>query len=276
MTLHRDNVPDSVPDDSLASPSRGSGPVSTRIGAWSSLAGGGTAEILARSGPDWLLLDAQHGTYERSSVSATLRELGESPVPVWVRVPDDSAAGIGRVLDAGARGVIVPLVDTPAQAARIAAACRYPPLGVRSWGPTTALLGRPAPDATAANERVFCTVMVETRSALDDVEAIAAVPGVDMVFVGPFDLALALGVGLDDLLADDAPDAPLPSVVRACAAAGVRAGAFAGNHERAVRLAALGFTDVAVMTDAALLAAAAAAEVARWRGDPAASAGTGY
>ncbi|WP_111768670.1 HpcH/HpaI aldolase family protein [Nakamurella deserti] len=245
-----------------------SGEGGARIGAWSGLAGGGTAEILARSGPDWLVLDAQHGAYEGAAVAATLHDLAGIPVPVWVRLPDDSAAGIGRVLDAGAAGVIVPMVDTPQQAARIAAACRYPPAGVRSWGPTTALYGRSTPAADAANSRVLCAVMVETRSAVADVTAIAATPGVDMVFVGPFDLALSLGVGLDDLLADDADDSPLPSVVRACRAAGIRAGAFAGAVDRGGRLAGLGFTDVAVLTDAGLLASSAEAELARWRGGP--------
>ncbi|MET3807107.1 4-hydroxy-2-oxoheptanedioate aldolase [Nakamurella sp. UYEF19] len=237
-----------------------------RVGAWSSLAGGGAAEILASSGADWLVLDAQHGTYEDASTRAALHAIGTSGLPVYVRVADHSPAGIGRALDGGAAGVIVPLVDTPEQAARVAQAARYPPRGQRSWGPMTALFGRDAPDAPTANAQVMCAVMVETWAGLGAVREIAAVDGVDMIFVGPFDLSLALGVETGELLSDHAADAPLVTIVAACAAAGVRCGAFAGSPERADRLAPFGFSDLAVMTDAALLAAAARSEVERWKG----------
>lgn len=243
-----------------------------QVGAWSTLSGGGTAEILSRSGVAWLALDAQHGLYDQGSIVTTLLALGSVPMPIFVRVADDSAAGIGRALDCGADGVIVPLIAGPEQAAAAAAACRYPPRGVRSWGPITSLLGRSTPDALQANDRVMCAVMVETRAALGCVQQIAATDGVDMIFVGPFDLSLALGRNVDELLADRSIDSPLSMVVAACAAAGIRAGAFAGSPERADRLAELGFTDIAVMTDATLLATAAAAEVERWTGpvDPSA------
>lgn len=236
------------------------------MGGWSSLAGGGTAEILASSGVDWLVLDAQHGTYEDASTRTTLHAIGASGVPVFVRVADDSSAGIGRALDAGAGGVIVPLIGTPEQAARVAGATRYPPRGHRSWGPITGLFGRDAPDAPTANAQVMCAVMIETRTGLGAVHEIAAVDGVDMVFVGPFDLSLALGIDVDELLRDHTADAPLVTVVAACAAAGLRCGAFAGSPERADRLAGFGFTDLAVMTDAGLLAQAARSEVQRWKG----------
>lgn len=239
-----------------------------RAGAWSTLSGGGTAEILARSGAAWVVLDAQHGSYDQGAVESTLLHLGSSPVPVFVRVADDSAARIGRALDCGAAGVIVPLVDDPVQAAAAARACRYPPAGNRSWGPVTALFGRETPDALQANDMVMCAVMVETRTGIEQVREIAATPGVDMVFVGPFDLSLALGRDVDDLLADDSADSPLATVVQVCAEAGVRAGAFAGTPERADRLAQLGFSDIAVMIDSTLLTTAAAVEAARWSAAP--------
>jgi len=114
-------------------------------------------------------------------------------------------------------------------------------------------------DVAAANAGVFLAVMVETASALADVEAIAATPGVDAVFVGPFDLSLALGTDVTALLADGEPSAPLPRVVAACRAAGVRAGAYAGEPDRAARLLELGFDWVAVTTDHAAVAAGAQA-----------------
>ena len=237
--------------------------VQVRPGAWSSLAGG-TAEVLARSGAAWVVLDAQHGRYSQESLTGTLLELGSSPVPVFVRVPDDAAAGIGRVLDCGAAGVIVPLVNGAEQAAAVAAACRYPPPGQRSWGSISGLLGRAAPLAGDANDAVMCAVMVETAAGLDEVEAIAATAGIDMVFVGPFDLSLALGLDVDQLLGNTSGDSPLARVVQACARAGIRAGAFGGSPARARVLAGFGFTDIVVITDAALLADAASAEMGRW------------
>lgn len=236
------------------------------FGAWSSLAGGGTAEILAAAGPDWLALDAQHGTYDDGGVRTTVALLGASPkrgLPVWVRVPDDAASGIGRALDAGADGVIVPLVDTAEQAARVALACRYPPQGTRSFGPMGALTGRDVPTPAAANAAVTCAVMVETQDAVANVDEIAAVAGVDMIFVGPFDLAMAFGISVDELLGDGVV---LDRIMVACNTNGLRAGVFAGNAQRAAVLFERGFTDVAVFTDAGLLATEAAAQLARWRG----------
>lgn len=236
-----------------------------RAGAWSNLTGG-TAELLARSGAAFVVLDAQHGLYDAGSLSSTLLQWGSWPVPAFVRVADQSPAGIGRVLDLGASGVIVPLVDTVEQAAAVAASCRYPPLGSRSWGPLTGLVGRTAPDPGQANAAVMCAVMVETAGGIDAVQAIAATPGVDMVFVGPFDLSLALGLDVDDLVNDTSSHSPLARIVSACADAGIRAGVFAGAPERAHRLAAFGFSDIVVFTDAALLADAATAEFQRWSG----------
>lgn len=238
-----------------------------RAGVWSNLAGG-TAELMARSGADFLVLDAQHGLHDAGSLSGTLLQCGSLPVPAFVRMADQSPAGIGRVLDLGAAGVIVPLVDDVEQAATAAAACRYPPRGNRSWGPMTGLVGRTAPEPASADAAVMCGVMVETAGGLAAVEAIATTPGIDMVFVGPFDLSLALGVDVEDLVDDTTATSPLSRIVTACRAAGIRAGAFGGAPERAHRLRRFGFTDVVVFTDAGLLAEAAAAELQRWSSEP--------
>jgi len=250
-------------------------PLDAHLGLWSSLASAATARLLVAARPGWVVLDAQHGTWTGASVSEVLPALAAtSPdaagaVPVWVRVPDDRPATIGRALDAGATGVVVPMVDTPEQAAAAAAACRYPPRGRRSFGPMLPLVGRPAPSPADADAAVGCAVMVETAVALESVDGIAGAPGVDMVFIGPFDLGLALGRSVDDLLADEDDLAPLSSVVRACRRAGVRAGGFAGTPERARRLVELGFTDVVVATDSGLLSGGAAQALAEVAGAPA-------
>ncbi|WP_263119118.1 aldolase/citrate lyase family protein [Cellulomonas sp. RIT-PI-Y] len=224
---------------------------SPALGLWSSLADTAALRLLAAADPDWLVLDAQHGLWSDATIAAALPVLGS---PAWVRVQDDRPAGIGRALDAGAAGVIVPMVESAEQAAAVVAAVHYPPRGRRSWGPAASLVGRPVVPAAEADPA--CAVMVETEPALARVAEIAATPGLDMIFLGPFDLALALGRPLDALLDDGGP---LRAVVTACHAHGLRAGAFAGDPVRGARLIELGFTEVVVGTDAGLLAAGARA-----------------
>lgn len=219
------------------------------------------AALLASGGLDWICLDAQHGEHDDASVREVCAALA-GRTRVLVRPPVGDAAWIGRALDAGAAGVVVPVVESAEQAAAVVAACHYPPRGRRSWGPMGGLHGAAVPDPQHA--AVTCSVMVETAAGLAALEAIAATPGVDEVFVGPFDLALALGTTVDELVADPAPDAPLRRVVDACRRHGRVAAAFGATAERTRALLALGFTSVAVTTDAAALAdgvSAAAAAV---------------
>ncbi|WP_180357793.1 HpcH/HpaI aldolase/citrate lyase family protein [Streptomyces sp. NP160] len=230
------------------------------LAVWSTLDDPRVLRLLLAARPGWVVLDAQHGAWTERTLTDVLLTL-ETDVPVWVRLGDDRARGIGRALDAGASGVVVPLVESVEQAAAAAAACRYPPTGRRSFGPMQGLVGRTAPGTAEADAAVRCAVMVETAAGLERVSDIAAVPGVDAVFVGPNDLSLSLGTTLDALLADDDEGAPLPAVVAACRAAGVRAGAYGGDATRGRRLLELGFTDVVVATDTGLLSAAAAAAV---------------
>nr|WP_240894904.1 aldolase/citrate lyase family protein [Kineococcus siccus] len=218
------------------------------------------AALLAASGVDWICLDAQHGEHDDASVLDVCSRRHDG-VRVLVRPPSNDAAWIGRALDAGADGVVVPMVDSAADARAAVHACRYPPLGGRSWGPLGGLHARPVPAADAANRAVSVAVMVETAAALAVVDDIAATPGVDEVFVGPFDLSLTLGRDVDDLVADPAADAPLRRVVAACARAGVRAAAFGATADRSSALLDLGFTSVVVTTDAAALSLGAASVV---------------
>lgn len=235
-------------------------PADRSAAIWSTLDDPRVLRLLLAARPGWVVLDAQHGAWTDRSITDALVPLA-TDVPVWVRLADDRASGIGRALDAGAVGVVVPLVESAEQAAAAAAACRYPPTGRRSYGPMQGLVGRSAPSTADADAAVRCAVMVETAAGLERVAGIAAAPGVDMVFVGPNDLSLSLGTTLDALLADDDEGAPLPRVVAACRAAGVRAGAYGGGAARAQQLFDLGFTDVVVATDTGLLSSAAEAAV---------------
>lgn len=224
-------------------------------GIWTSTADTDLLLRLAGSGFDWLALDAQHGPVDRAALHRLGRALAPTHTPFLVRVPSVDAAWVGAALDAGAAGVVVPSVTSAADAERAALAGRYPPLGERSWGPFPPLWGGTAPDPEVANELVRCWVMVETPGALDEVEAIAATPGVDGLFVGPLDLALSLGTSVEALLDDRSPDGPLARVVAAAERQGILVGAFAGSPETARRLRGHGIGFLAVTTDSAVVAA---------------------
>ena len=223
-------------------------------GIWSFTADVDLLRRLAGSGFDWLAVDAQHGPVDRTALHAIGRGLAGVRATFVVRVPAADASWIGAALDAGADAVVVPSVTGVADAVRAASACRYPPLGERSWGPFAPLWGGPAPTPESANEVVRCLVMVETAGALADVDAIAATPGVDGLFVGPLDLALALGTTDDALLDDHAPAGPLGTVVAAARQHGILVAAFAGSPANARRLRAHGIHCLAVTTDVAVVA----------------------
>lgn len=230
-------------------------------GVWSVLGEVRTTAELQHLGFAWVGIDAQHGHHDDRSIREALALRRERRTTVVVRVAANEPMLIGRALDAGADGVIVPLVQDAKDAARAVEAAHYPPRGVRSWGP----LARPGEQSGLENQpRPHCAVMIETASALHQADEIARIPDLDQLFVGPFDLSIALGREVDDLLGDFSEDAPLPTVVRACRAVGITAGAFAGSADRAKVLRRHGFTWVAVTTDAALLRLGAAASVADW------------
>lgn len=242
------------------------------VGFWVASDNPVATERLASLGYDYLCLDVQHGLLDYAGCLHALTAIDAAPgvgpasaTAGIVRVPANDAAWIGRVLDAGASGVIVPLVNTPEEAAAAVRACRYPPVGVRSYGPTrSGLRIGPAPrDADAA---VACIVMIETRSGLDNVDAICATAGVDGVYVGPADLALALGAPTPEA-GRELPDfEPALGQVRAAAE---KAGIACGLHcfDGASAGAALrdGFTFVSVASDLRLLEATAQRELATAR-----------
>ncbi|MFD1715834.1 HpcH/HpaI aldolase/citrate lyase family protein [Amnibacterium flavum] len=233
-------------------------PTALTRGAWILGTDTGITAAIAASGFDWIVLDQQHGRLGDSEMISLLAAT-EGGVPRWVRVRSLDDGLIGRALDAGAQGVVVPMVDSRAQAEQASRATRYPPRGARSWGPFAGGYSSPG---EAPHSDMVCAVMIETAAALADVDSIAATAGVDMLFVGPFDLALALGVELDTLLLADGPDAPLHRIVDAAKRAGIKAGAFGGTPARAATLAALGFDTVAVASDTLLVQLGATAALA--------------
>ena len=223
-------------------------------GIWCQLGDPIATGIVARSGADWLCLDAQHGRFDRGALAATLAVRRDDWPPVAVRLAQLDDAEIGHALDAGADWVIVPLVETVEQTRRAVAAAYYPPLGRRSWGPLTTLWDRPTPDAVAANVPRRVWIMIETAAGLAAIDEILAVEGLGGVLLGPNDLSLSLGITQDELLADERPEGPLRTIRAAAERAGIVAAAFGGDPAKGARMAEHGFAMVVVGTDAAALA----------------------
>jgi 4-hydroxy-2-oxoheptanedioate aldolase len=222
------------------------------LGGWLTIGSGFSAEIMAHSGFDWLCVDMQHGVIDYQQMVAMLQAMSSSTVTPLVRVPWNEPGIIGKSLDAGARGVIIPMVNTPADAERAVWACRYAPLGGRSYGPLRANYSVGPDYFEHANDDVACIVMIETRDAVARVDEILSVPGIDAVYVGPADLSITLGLAPapdhDDAIFTDA----IATILASCLAHGVVPG-IAGNQITAPKRVEQGFRLVAVASDARLL-----------------------
>ena len=190
-------------------------------GAWCIIPSGFSAQLMAEAGFDWVCVDTQHGLVGFTELREILQAVRFMGVSTLVRVSANSGGEIMRALDAGADGVVVPLVSSPEEAAAAVAACRYPPDGIRSWGPTGASIGRRPYTTETANRETACLAMIETRRGLDNVDEIAAVPGLDGIYVGPNDLGLSLG--LPPMLTDHGQvlTEAIARVAEACARHGI-------------------------------------------------------
>jgi len=235
------------------------------IGYWVVLDLPLTTERIAGLGYDWIVLDDQHGDLGATGLTRGLQAAAAAGTAGYVRVKENSLAEIGRALDRGAAGVVIPLVDSAADAERAVFAAHYPPLGGRSYGP---LRAHPSGGVTVQerNHAVRCIMMVETPQALDNLEEIAAVPGVDALYIGPSDLMLALGGSQPGDLAFAAEfECALARIREVAAAAGIAAGMHTPDGDAAAQRLAEGFDFVSIASDLGHLTAAAAAHLARAR-----------
>lgn len=164
------------------------------VGYWVASDNPAATERIAAAGYDYVCLDTQHGLidYQAALAGVMAVELGGSAAVI--RVPGNDASWIGKALDTGGRAVIVPLINTVEDATQAARACRYPPQGVRSFGPTRAAL-RSGASPQDTNDQIACILMIETAEGLNNAADICATPGVDAVYIGPSDLSIALGGG---------------------------------------------------------------------------------
>jgi 4-hydroxy-2-oxoheptanedioate aldolase len=245
------------------------------LGAWLTIGSGFSAEIMAHAGFDWACVDMQHGVIDYQQMVVMLQAMSGTPVTPLVRVPWNEPGIIGKSLDAGARGVIIPMVNSPAEAERAVAACRYAPVGHRSYGPLRANYSAGPEYYENANADVLCIVMIETREAVARVDDILSVPGIDAVYIGPADLSITLGLSPapdhDEAVFADA----ITRVVTACKAHGVVPG-IAGNQKTAPKRVAQGFRLVEVASDARLLGIGAGEALLAAAPDSAAQAKSAY
>jgi 4-hydroxy-2-oxoheptanedioate aldolase len=224
-----------------------------QIGLWSALCSNLVAEIIAGAGFDWILIDTEHGPNEVPGVLSQLQAMSTGTAEPVVRVAWNDPVLIKRILDTGARSILVPFVQNADEARKAVAATRYPPLGIRgvSVAPRANRFGRVPNYHRRAHEEMCVLVQVETRTALAEIEAIAAVEGVDGIFIGPSDLAADMGH-----LAEATHPEVQAAIASACArirSAGKAAGMLTSDQEAAARYLGIGFSFVAVGSDVGVL-----------------------
>src|SRR5215813_494790 len=228
---------------------------------WMALGSVAAAEVMAEARPDAIMFDTQHGLWDKQNLYNAFAAIRGKSEPV-VRIADDSAMAIGEAYDLGASGVIVPLVETAAQAKAVVQAAKYPPKGRRSAGGVRPMLDF-QPYAAAANHELLLGVMIETKTGLDNAAAIAAVPGVDLVFIGTGDLSISLGTFPDN---GPAFEQALQAILAACRKAKTPCGLFTYHTAIALDRMRQGFQWMVLGNDQDFLLSAAKANVARFTG----------
>jgi 4-hydroxy-2-oxoheptanedioate aldolase len=235
------------------------------LSAWVGTNEPGIAELLAREDYDVVMLDLQHGAYDFPGAMRAIGAVALAGKPSLARIPVGDFATASRILDAGAAGIIAPMINSAAEARKLVAFTKYPPLGERSWGPRAALRlsGMDMPTYLAnANGLVRTIAMVETREALAAIDEILDVEGVDGVFIGPSDLSVALSDGASLAPRGAVVMGELARVVERARAHGKFASMFCFDGADARAMIARGFQFCSVSTDQALLRSAARAELA--------------
>jgi 4-hydroxy-2-oxoheptanedioate aldolase len=224
------------------------------LNAWVVGEGPSTGETLARAGFDTVTLDLQHGTATIDAAAETFRAIELAGAVPFARAPWNDPAVLMRILDLGARGVICPMVGSADEAEAFVRACRFPPRGIRSYGPVRGALGAGVEHVRRSDESVLLFAMIETAEGFAALEGIAATPGLDGLFVGPADLSLGLGFETFADLADARTLEAVDAVVAAAHRHDIVPGIYVSSPERGAEMASRGFRFVTPATDAELLA----------------------
>ena len=246
-----------------------------QIGLWAGLADAYCAEICAGAGFDWMALDAEHAPNDIRSLLAQLQAIAPYPVHAAIRAAIGDPVHIKQLLDLGAQTLLVPVVETAEQAAELVRATRYPPEGVRGVGSALARASRWNRIDTylaAADEQICLIAQVETQRGMDNAEAIARVPGVDGIFIGPSDLSASMGYRGQPHHPE--VQAVMERTVALVLSAGKAAGTLLTDETLARKYLALGCSFVAVGVDTTLLAKSTQALATRFKGAPSAAPAT--
>ncbi|WP_137180545.1 HpcH/HpaI aldolase/citrate lyase family protein [Roseomonas sp. AR75] len=236
------------------------------VNGWLAIPNGFSAEVMAQAGFDSLTVDIQHGVQDYMSMVACFQGMQPHGVTPMVRVPWNEPGIIGKVLDGGAKGVICPMVNTEKEARDLVSFCRYPPKGARSFGPIRSGIYGAAADTAAANDDVLVIPMIETKTALDNLEAIVSVPGVDAIYIGPSDLSLSLGMApLQDRREPEFLKV-LDQIRTTAQKHGVKVGIHTMTGQYTKEMFERGFNLATIMNDSGLMLTAARAQVGIARG----------
>jgi 4-hydroxy-2-oxoheptanedioate aldolase len=232
---------------------------------WCALPAPIIVEVMAREGFSAVAIDLQHGLWDFAATVTGIGAIhGAGAAPI-VRVPFGDFATVSRALDCGAEGVVAPMINTVEDARKFVAVAKFPPLGERSWGPNRAMMLGQIADPKVylrdANELTVTFAMIETSTAMANIDAIAATPGIDVLFVGPSDLSITLtdGAVLDPHSKEI--EAALEKIVAAAKKAGKVAGLYCATAERAVAMSKRGFKFLAVGSDLGFLRAGIAPQM---------------
>ena len=224
------------------------------LNCWITLPGTLAAEMLAHQGWDSLTVDLQHGGSDFASMCAMFAAISTTNTAPLMRVAWNTPGDVMRALDAGAYGVICPNVESVEECQRFVGACRYPPEGYRSYGPKRGLLYGGPDYVHHANETVLAIIQIETLKGLERVDEIAQVKGLDMLYIGPSDLGLALGREARQNQTDPVVMQAVDKILAAAKKAGLHAGMHCTSAEYAKEMIERGFDFVTVISDENLLA----------------------
>ena len=236
------------------------------LNGWLGIPNSFSAEVMAQLGWDSLVIDLQHGLIDYQVAVGMMQAISTTPTTPMVRVPWNDPAVIMKCLDAGAYGVICPMVNTRTDAERFVGACRFPPKGYRSSGPIRAIIYGGGDYQAKSDETIVALAMIETVEGMKNLDAIAATPGLDGLYIGPNDLSISMGKkpGLDQT--DPDVVAAIDRILGACRKAGIKACVHTASVAYAKGMLAKGFDLVTVLSDNRLLAAYGAQVVGEVRG----------
>lgn len=230
---------------------------SPAFGAWQMLPGANHARIMARSGFDWILVDTEHGNIDDAQMHEAVGAIAACGVSPIVRVAANEGWMVKRVLDAGAHGILVPLIDTAEDARKMVEAAKYPPMGKRGFGAPFALEAFGNPSTTdyflQSNDVLITAVQIETKSGLENVDAIAKVPGIDVLLVGPYDLGNNIGYppAVHGFLPE--LDQAIDRILKAAVDNGKKAAIYCSDGASAKKYADKGFHMLSVTSDVSAL-----------------------